>query len=197
MTKRASSKPASSPTPNTARWAHDAARQLQMRKALAVRTLACGDGNTSEKVSQTMPNTAGTCVTLEIHFGRKPSRANSTSVVRPYKHPGQPLPLHVGIDHHEAEMGDLSRLAVELDVHHRQRIEGDRPAGRLLVDQRDDGARQTFALAGEDAVGEAAGRQRLAGDGAQICDQSVEFGLDSDAPGLSTIRVAGRHGCAR
>ena len=61
---------------------HDAARQLQMRKALRVH-LRCGDGNTSEKVSQTMPNTAGTCVTFEIHFGRKPSRANSTSVVRP------------------------------------------------------------------------------------------------------------------
>ena len=34
----------------------------------------------SEKVSPTMPATAGTWVTLEIHFGRKPSRANSTSV---------------------------------------------------------------------------------------------------------------------
>ena len=60
--------------------AHDAARQLQMRKALA---RAGSARKHIGKRSQTMPNTAGTCVTFEIHFGRKPSRANSTSVVRP------------------------------------------------------------------------------------------------------------------
>ena len=71
-------------------------------------------------------------------------------------------------------MGDLLLLAVELDGHHRQRVEGDRAAGGFFADQRDDGARQAFAFAGEDAVGEAAGRQGLAGDGAQIRDQCVE-----------------------
>ena len=74
-------------------------------------------------------------------------------------------------------MGDLLAPAVELDVHQRQRIEGDRPPGRLLIDQRDHGARQTFAFAREDAVGEAAGRQRLGGDEAQLRDEFVEVRL--------------------
>ena len=86
-------------------------------------------------------------------------------------------------------MGDLLRLAVEFHVHDRQRVEGDRAAGGFFNDQRDDGARQPFAFAGEDAVGEAAGRQGLAGDGAQIRNQLVEVLLASDRPGLSTIRV--------
>ena len=79
-------------------------------------------------------------------------------------------------------MGDLLRLAVEFDVHDGQRIEGDRAAGGFFADQRDDGARKPFAFAGEDAVGEAAGRQRLAGNGAQIRDQRVEIGLRQRQP---------------
>ena len=51
--------------------------------ATSLENALSGDGNTSENVSQTMPNTAGTCVTFDIHFDRNPSRANSTSVVRP------------------------------------------------------------------------------------------------------------------
>ena len=79
-------------------------------------------------------------------------------------------------------MGDFGGLAVEFDIHHRQRVEGDRMSGRLLRDQRDDGARQPLALAGKDAVGETAGRQRLAGDGAQLRDQFIEFGLRKRQP---------------
>ena len=82
MTKCASSNPASEPTPNTARCSRMMPR-ASCRWAKLCRAVGIGEGNTSEKVSQTMPNTAGTCVTFEIHFGRKPSRANSTSVVRP------------------------------------------------------------------------------------------------------------------
>ena len=84
------------------------------------------------------------------------------------EHPGQPPPALVGIDHHEAEMGDFHRLAIEFDLHHRQRVEGDRPPGRFLADQRDDGARQPFAVAGEDAVGEAFLRQCLGRHDAQL-----------------------------
>ena len=72
-------------------------------------------------------------------------------------------------------MGDFRRLAVEFDIHHRQRVEGDRPSGRFLADQRDDGARQPFAVAGENAVGEAFLRQRLGGHDAQLRDQFTEF----------------------
>ena len=60
------------------------------------RAPGCGEGNTSEKVSLTMPQTAGTCVTLEIHFGRSPSRMNSTSVVRPYSTQDSPCPCTSG-----------------------------------------------------------------------------------------------------
>ena len=189
MTKRASSKPASSPTPNTARCsAHDAARQLQMRKALPR-----GGLRRRKHVGKGLADHAEHG--RHLRDVRNPFRTQAVAGEQHQRgqaiqHPGQPLPLHVGIDHHEAEMGDLLALAVELDVHHRQRVEGDRPAGRLLGDQRDDGARQTFALAGEDAVGEAAGRQRLAGDDAQTATtSSSRSGCDSDRPGLSTIRV--------
>ena len=198
MTKRASSKPASSPTPNTARCsAHDAARQLQMRKALRVR-LRCGDGNTSEKVSQTMPNTAGTCVTLEIHFGRKPSRANSTSVVRPYSTQDSPCPCTSGSTitrpRWVTSRGSPSSSTSITD-------NALKAIGRPVAssrDQRDDGARQTFAFAGEDAVGEAAGRQRLAGDGAKLRHQFRRDRLaTATGPDFRRSASAGRHGCAR
>ena len=74
-------------------------------------------------------------------------------------------------------MGDLHRFAVEFDLHHRQRVEGDRPPGRFLADQRDDGTRQPFAVAGENAVGEAFLRQCPGGDDAQLRDQFAEFGF--------------------
>ena len=145
-----------------------------------------------------MPNTAGTWVTFEIHFGRKPSRANSTSVVRPYSTQDSPCPCTSGSTMTRPRWVTCSRLAVEFDCHHRQRVEGDRAAGRLIGDQRDDGAREPFALAGEDAIGEAAGRQRLAGDGAQIRDQLVEIRLRQRTPrAFNDPRPADRHGCAR
>ena len=43
-----------------------------------------------------MPTTAGTWVTLEIHFGRRPSRTNSTSAVRPYSTQDSPCPRSSG-----------------------------------------------------------------------------------------------------
>ena len=43
-----------------------------------------------------MPHTAGTWVTLEIHFGRNPPRMNSTSVVRPYSTQDSPCPCTSG-----------------------------------------------------------------------------------------------------
>ncbi len=66
------------------------------RCAKLARLFACGDGNTSEKVSHTMPHTAGTWVTLEIQFGRRPPRMNSTSVVRPYSTQDSPCPCTSG-----------------------------------------------------------------------------------------------------
>ena len=49
---------------------------------------------------------------------------------------------------------------------------------------------EPFALAGEDAVGEAAGRQRLAGNGAQIREPvRRDPAATATRPGLSTIRV--------
>ena len=95
MTKRASSKPASSPTPNTARCRRMMPRASCRWQNCAARPPAA-TGNTSEKVSHTMPQTAGTCVTLEIHFGRKPPRMNSTSVVRPYSTQDSPCPCTSG-----------------------------------------------------------------------------------------------------
>ena len=115
MTKRASSKPASSPTPNTdAMMTHDAARQVADAQSFAWQR-GRGDGNTSEKVSQTMPQTAGTWVTLETHFEREPAAHEQHERGQPVEHPGQPLPLHLRIDHHEAEMGDVGGRAVEFE----------------------------------------------------------------------------------
>jgi hypothetical protein len=90
-----SSKPASSPMPNTERCNRMTPR-AGCRCAKLCRAEGCGDANTSAKVSQTMPNTAGTCVMFEIHFGRKPSRANSTSADRPYSTQDSPCPCTAG-----------------------------------------------------------------------------------------------------
>ncbi len=124
-----------------------------------------------------MPTTDGTWVTFEIHFGRNPSRTKQNQRRQAVENPGQPLPALVGIDHDETEMGDLRRLAIEFDIHHRQRVEGNRASGRFLGDQRDDGARQPFTVAGENAVGEAFLGQRFGGHDAQLRDQFAEFGF--------------------
>ena len=93
------------------------------------------------------------------------------------EHPGQPLPLRIRIDHDKAQVGDLGRPTVKLDGQHRQRIERDRAAARLLTNHGHDGARQPLAVAREDAIGEVARRQRLAGDDAQLRDQSLKLVL--------------------
>ena len=124
-----------------------------------------------------MPNTAGTCVTFEIHFGRKPSRANSTSVVRPYSTQDSPCPCTSGSTITRPRwVTSLGSPSSSTGITDSALKAIGRPVG-FLGDQRDDGARQTFALAGEDAVGEAAGRQRLAGDDAQMRHQCVEIVL--------------------
>ena len=90
MTKRASSKPASSPTPNTARCRRMISR-ASTRCSKLQRACGPGTGNTSEKVSLTMPTIAGTCVTLESQSGRSCWRTNSTRQVRPYSTQESPL----------------------------------------------------------------------------------------------------------
>ena len=87
-----------------------------------------------------MPTTDGTWVTFEIHFETQPVADKENQRRQAIENPGQPLPALVGIDHDQAEMGDFRWFAIEFDIHHRQRVEGDRPSGRFLADQRDDGA---------------------------------------------------------
>ena len=88
-------------------------------------------------------------------------------------------------------------FAVEFDRHHRQRVEGDRASARLLADHGDDGARQPLALAGENAVGEIARRQRLAGDDAELRDQLLEFVFGERlARAFDDPRGQALHGCA-
>ena len=86
-------------------------------------------------------------------------------------------------------MGDLDRFPIQCDLHHRQRVEGDRTSGRFLADQRDDGARQSFAVAGENAVSETFLWQSFGGHDAQLRYQFAEFASESDSPGVSTMRV--------
>ena len=135
MTKRASSKPASSPTPNTLRCWRMMPR-ASCRCAKLWRAPAIGRG---KHVGKGLADHAAD--RRHLRDVGNPSRPQAVAHEQHQRgeavqHPGQPLPLHVGVDHDEAEMGDLGRLAVEFDRHHRQRVEGDRMSGRLLAKSR-------------------------------------------------------------
>ena len=86
-------------------------------------------------------------------------------------------------------MGNFHMFPVEIDRHHRKRVEGDRPPGRFLADQRDDGARQPFTVAGENAVGKAFLRQCFGGHDTQCDTSSPSSASESERPGVSTMRV--------
>jgi hypothetical protein len=145
---------------------HDAARKLQVGKTLARarqwRREHVGEGIADHADHGRHLRHVGNPFRPHPVAGEQHQRSQAI------QHPGQPLPAHIGIDHHEAEMGDLRRLAVEDDVHHRQRVEGDRLAAVFFRDQRDDGARQSLLVAGEDAVGQALLGQRLGSDDAKL-----------------------------
>jgi hypothetical protein len=63
------------------------------------------------------------------------------------------------------------------DLHHRKRVECNRPSAVLFGNQGDDGAGKALALAGEDAVGQFIRRQRLGCDGTELRDQTVQLTL--------------------
>ena len=117
---------------------HDAARQLQMRKALArVRMRRRKD---IRKGLADHADDGRHLGDVRNPFRTQPVTGEENQRRQAVEDPGQPPPALVGIDHDETEMGDFRRFAVEFDLHHRQRVEGDRPSGRFLADQRDDGA---------------------------------------------------------
>ena len=100
-------------TEHRAMIAHDAARQLQMGKALP-----CGGIRRGKHVRKRLADHAEHRRHL-CHVGN-PFRPQAVAGEQHQRgqavqHPGQALPLHVRIDHHEAEMGDLLLFAVEFD----------------------------------------------------------------------------------